>query len=325
MAILQDETTKSPIFLETRKSRSYIGLSFRRLLRKKLAVISLAIVSTMYMAGVLAPLVTPYGYDDQDYSVANQRPSFSHPFGTDRLGRDMLTRIVFSLRTTVIITVTSLIAGSLFLGIALGLISGYFGKLADAVIMRVGEVTSAFPDIFLVLIIVATVKPTVNGWVRTFEDATGIDWIIRLGIVDYTVIAFALTVFSWFGLARLVRGQVLQVRENEYSEAARAIGASTTRILWMHVLPNVISPVIVSISAGLAAFAVAEVVLSWMGIGIQPPVPSLGIMIFEGSNLQVLRNDPHLTLFPVLTLTLLLFCFSLLGDGVNDAFNPRTR
>ena len=323
--ILHNDATESPIFLETRKSRSYIGLSFRRLLRKKLSVISLAIVSTMYLAGVFAPLVTPYGYDDQDYNVTNQRPSFSHPFGTDRLGRDMFTRIVFSLRTTIIITVTSLVAGSLFLGITLGLISGYFGKLADTVIMRVGEVTSAFPDIFLVLIIVATVKPTVNGWVRTFEDATGIDWIIRLGIVDYVVIAFALTVFSWFGLARLVRGQVLQVRENEYSEAARAIGASTPRILWMHVLPNVISPVIVSISAGLAAFAVAEVVLSWMGIGIQPPVPSLGIMIFEGSNLQVLRNDPHLTLFPVLTLTLLLFCFSLLGDGVNDAFNPRTR
>jgi len=325
VVILLSDTERDEVLRISRPSRSYMRLSFRRLLGKKLAIASLGIIILMYSAGLLAPLVTPYGYDDQDYSVANQGPSFAHPFGTDRLGRDMLTRIVYSLRTTVIITVTSLVAGSLFLGIVLGLISGYFGKLADAVIMRIGEVTSAFPDIFLVLIIVATVKPTVNEWVRTFEDATGIDWIIRLGLVDYTVIAFALTVFSWFGLARLVRGQVLQVRENEYSEAARAIGASTARVLWVHVLPNVISPVIVSISAGLASFAVAEVVLSWMGIGIQPPVPSLGIMIFEGSNLQVLRNDPHLTLFPVFTLTLLLFCFSLLGDGVNDAFNPRAR
>ena len=325
VVILLSDTEQDQVLQISRPSRSYMSLSFRRLLGKILAIASLAIIILMYTAGLLAPLVTPYGYDDQDYSVANQGPSFSHPFGTDRLGRDMFTRIVYSLRTTVIITVTSLVAGSLFLGIVLGLIAGYFGKLADALIMRIGEVTSAFPDIFLVLIIVATVKPSVNDWVRTFEDATGIDWIIRLGLVDYTVIAFALTVFSWFGLARLVRGQVLQVRENEYSEAARAIGSSTARVLWVHILPNVISPVIVSISAGLASFAVAEVVLSWMGIGIQPPVPSLGIMIFEGSNLQVLRNDPHLTLFPVFTLTLLLFCFSLLGDGVNDAFNPRAR
>ena len=325
VVILLSDTEQDQVLQISRPSRSYMSLSFRRLLGKKLAIASLAIIILMYTAGLLAPLVTPYGYDAQDYSVANQGPSFSHPFGTDRLGRDMFTRIVYSLRTTVIITVTSLVAGSLFLGIVLGLIAGYFGKLADALIMRIGEVTSAFPDIFLVLIIVATVKPSVNDWVRTFEDATGIDWIIRLGLVDYTVIAFALTVFSWFGLARLVRGQVLQVRENEYSEAARAIGSSPARVLWVHILPNVISPVIVSISAGLASFAVAEVVLSWMGIGIQPPVPSLGIMIFEGSNLQVLRNDPHLTLFPVFTLTLLLFCFSLLGDGVNDAFNPRAR
>ncbi len=325
VGILLSDTERDQVLQIRRPSRSYMSLSFRRLLGKKLAIVSLGIIILMYSAGLLAPLVTPYGYDDQDYSVANQGPSFAHPFGTDRLGRDMFTRIVYSLRTTVIITVTSLVAGSLLLGIVLGLIAGYFGKFADALIMRIGEVTSAFPDIFLVLIIVATVKPTVNDWVRTFEDATGIDWIIRLGLVDYTVIAFALTVFSWFGLARLVRGQVLQVRENEYSEAARAIGSSTGRVLWVHILPNVISPVIVSISAGLASFAVAEVVLSWMGIGIQPPVPSLGIMIFEGSNLQVLRNDPHLTLFPVFTLTLLLFCFSLLGDGVNDAFNPRAR
>ena len=111
--------------------------------------------------------------------------------------------------------------------------------------MRVGEVTSSFPDIFLVLIIVATVKPRVITWVRGFEETSGIDWIVRLGVVDYMVISFALAIFSWFGMARLVRGQVLQVRENQYTEAARAIGASTPRILRVHVLPNVISPVIV--------------------------------------------------------------------------------
>ena len=316
-----------PILLDgvPERSRSYLAISIRRLMRKKLAMIFLGIIVIMYGSGVLAPLVTPYGYADQDLFNAKQGPSLQHPFGTDRLGRDQMTRVIFGLRTTVIITLTALIAGSLFLGIVLGLISGYMGKLADGIIMRTGEVTSAFPEVFLLLIIVATVKPRIIVWVHNFEDATGIDWIVRLGIVDFAVVSFALAIFSWFGMARLVRGQVLQVRENQYSEAARAIGASTSRILRVHVFPNVISPVIVSISAGLAAFAGAELFLSFIGIGVQPPTPSLGRMIFENSSIQVLRSDPHLLLFPVITISVLLFSFNLLGDAVNDAFNPRTR
>ena len=308
-----------------RPSRGYLQLSLRRLFRKKLSIICLAVIVLMYGSGIFAPLVAPYGYNDQDLTKVKQGPSFSNPLGTDRLGRDMLTRVIYSLRTTVIITVISLVTGSLLLGISLGLLAGYFGRWLDAIIMRVGEVTASFPDIFLVLIIVATVKPRILTWVHTFEDSTGIDWIVRLGIVDYLVISLALAAFSWFGMARLVRGQVLQVRENQYVEASRAIGSSTLRILAIHVLPNVISPVIVSISAGLAGIATAEIVLSWLGIGIQPPTPSLGVMIFENGNLSVLRSDPHLTLVPSGVLVVLLFTFNLLGDGINDAFNPRAR
>ena len=309
----------------TRPSRGYIQLSIRRLFRKKLSVACLFIILIMYGSGIFAPLVAPYGYNDQDLTKVKQGPSFSNPLGTDRLGRDMLTRVIFSLRTTVIITIISLITGSLLLGITLGLMAGYFGRWVDGIIMRIGEVTASFPDIFLVLIIVATVKPRILTWVHNFEDSTGIDWIVRLGIVDYLVISLALAAFSWFGMARLVRGQVLQVRENQYVEASRAIGSSTLRILTIHVLPNVISPVIVSISAGLAGIATAEIVLSWLGIGIQPPTPSLGVMIFENGNISVLRSDPHLTLVPSGVLVVLLFTFNLLGDGINDAFNPRAR
>lgn len=310
---------------QSHRSRGYLYLSLRRLLRKKLSVTCLVIIGIMYGSGIFAPLVAPYGYNDQNLSVAKQGPSLTHPLGTDRLGRDLLTRVMYGLRTTVIITITSLVTGALVLGIALGLIAGYFGRWADSIIMRVGEVTSAFPDIFLVLIIVATVKPRMLEWVRNFEDATGIDWIVRLGIVDYLVISLALAAFSWFGMARLVRGQVLQARENQYVEASRAMGSTNRRILGVHLFPNIISPVIVSISAGLGAIAGAEIVLSWLGIGIQPPTPSLGVMIFENGNISVLRSDPHLTLVPSAVLVLLLFTFSLLGDGVNDAFNPRAR
>ena len=309
---------------EGHTSHSYWAISIHRLLRKKIGVTCLVIIAIMYGSGILAPLVTPYDYNDQDLSITKQSPSLSHPFGTDRLGRDNLTRIIYGLRTTVIITVVTLVTGSLALGITLGLVAGYFGRFIDTIVMLVGEVSSAFPEIFLVLIIVSTFKPPITRWVREVEDLVGFD-IVSLGVVDYLVLSLALAIFSWFGMARLVRGQVLQARENQYVEAARSIGASTPRILLRHLLPNVMSPVIVTVSAGLAAVAGSEVLISFLGIGIQPPTPSLGLMIFENGSISVLRSDPHLLLFPVLTLSLLLFTFNLLGDAVADAFNPRAR
>lgn len=321
---------------ETRPSRSYWSISLRRLLRKKVGVTCLIAIVLMYGAGIITVFhsVTPYGYNDQNLDVpassspggcrACQDPSLSHPFGTDRLGRDMLTRIIYGLRTTVIVTVASLVGGSLIMGISLGLLAGYFGRFIDTVIMRVGEVTTSFPEIFLLIILVSTLKPPVTDWVRSVEGTLGVD-IVRLGIVDYVMIAMALSIFSWFGMARLVRGQVLQARETQYVEAAQAIGVSTPRMLFRHILPNVMGPVIVVVSASLAGFAGSEVFLSWLGIGIQPPTPSLGLMIFENAHISVLRTNPHLLLFPVGTLAVLLFCFNLLGDAVADAFNPRTR
>ena len=321
---------------ETRPSRSYWSISLRRLLRKKVGVTCLIVIGVMYGSGIITVFhsVTPYGYNDQNLDVAEsaspggcracQGPSLAHPFGTDRLGRDMLTRVIYGLRTTVIVTVASLVGGSLIMGISLGLFAGYFGRYVDMVIMRVGEVTTSFPEIFLLIILVSTVKPPITEWVRSLEGTLGVE-IVRLGVVDYLVIALALSVFSWFGMARLVRGQVLQARENQYVEAAQAIGVSTPRMLFRHVLPNVMGPVIVVVSASLAGFAGSEVFLSWLGIGIQPPTPSLGLMLFENAHISVLRTNPHLLLFPGATLTVLLFAFNLLGDAVADAFNPRTR
>ena len=322
--MLLNDVEKGPSVNNTQVNRSYWAISLRRLLRKKIGLTCLSVILVMYGAGILAPLVTPYGYNDQNLSIAKQGPSGNHPFGTDRLGRDQMTRIIYGLRTTVIITVVTLVTGSLALGITLGLLAGYFGKYVDTLIMRVGEVTSAFPEIFLVLIIISTIKAPITNWVRSIEDVLGFD-IVSLGVVDYLVLSLALTIFSWFGMARLVRGQVLQVRENQYVEAARSIGAGTPRILFRHVLPNVMGPVIVTVSAGLAAVAGSEILLSFLGIGIQPPTPSLGLMIFENGSISVLRSNPHLLLFPVLTLSVLLFTFNLLGDAVNDAFNPRAR
>ena len=313
-------------------SGSLWSLALRRLLRKKIAVTCLAIIGIMYLAGAFTIFKspTPYGYNDQDLRAESvkQGPSLAHPFGTDRLGRDLLTRVIYGLRTTVIITVAAVLTGSLLLGIGMGLISGYFGRWLDSVIMRVGEVFLAFPGLLLVILIAATVKPRVKEWVEGWsgglENLTGID-LIQLGIVDYVVLFAALSAFSWVGMARLVRGQVLYVKQSQYVEAAVAMGASHWRILTSHVLPNIISPIIVVVSMGMGATAGSEIILSWLGVGIQPPTPSLGVMIYKNGNIGVLRSDPHLILFPVLTVTVLIFAFNLLGDALNDALNPRAR
>lgn len=304
--------------------RNYLVISLRRLLANKVGVACLTVILLMYGAGVLAPLVTPYGYNDQDLSRVKQPPSLAHPFGTDRLGRDQLTRVIYGLRTTVILTVITVSTGALALGVTLGLVAGYFGRMTDTIIMRVGEISTAFPELFLVLIIMSTVRQPMVDLLREDLGEVGAT-LVRLGIADYLVLALALAIFSWFGMARLVRGQVLQAREEQFVEAARAIGSSTRRLLFRHLLPNVMGPVIVMVSASLGAVAGSEVLLSFLGIGIQPPTPSLGLMIFENGSLSVLRTTPHLLLFPVGTLGVLFFTFSLLGDAVNDAFNPRTR
>ncbi len=317
---------------EKPRTGSLWSQSLHRLFRKKIAVVCIITISIMYLAGSITVFgsPTPYGYNEQHLTIeeVKQGPSLAHPFGTDRLGRDLLTRVIYGLRTTVIITLISLLTGSLILGISLGLISGYFEGWADLVIMRIGEIFLSFPGLLLVILIAATIKPRVRDWVSEwapgFESFSGID-LISLGIVDYFVIFGAMSAFSWVGMARLVRGQVLHVKQSQYIEAARAMGASNYRILVYHVMPNIISPVIVLVSMGMGATAGSEIILSWLGIGIQPPTPSLGVMIFENGSIGVLRSDPHLIMFPIMTVTILIFAFNLLGDALNDALNPRAR
>ena len=307
------------------RKNSIWAQSLRRLVRKKVGVICLVIIVVFYLSGIFAHWIAPYGYNEYNFSELKEGPSLSHPFGTDRAGRDIFTRVLYGMRTLVIITIAALVTGGLFLGIALGLISGYFGKTVDSVIMRVGEVFLAFPDILLVILIAATVGPTVRDWLRDFEDATGIHGIVKLGIVDYVVVFGSLAAYSWVGMARLVRGQVLYIKQSQYVEAAEAAGAPTRRILLFHVLPNLLSPVIVLVSMGMGGMIFAAIVLSWLGIGVQPPTPDLGRIMFENRDVGILRSDPHLLVFPVGAVTIIIFAWNLLGDALNDAFNPRAR
>lgn len=304
--------------------------SLKRLLRKKIAVAAIAIISALYLAGILAPLLSPYSYSATEISRSQEGPSREHWLGTDRLGRDILSRVLWGLQTTVIITLAGLLTGSLVLGVGLGLLAGYLGGRIDALIVRMGEVAAAFPDVLLIILIAATLRPRVADAVRELELSTGISGLVSSGLVDYVIVSVALLPLSWFGMMRLVRGQTLAVREAPFVEAARAVGLSTPRLLFSHVLPNVTAPIIVSASFSLGAVAGAEVFLSFLGIGVQPPRPSLGAMIADSTGrgsavVSVLRDHPEQLLAPAAAVWLLILCWNLLGDALNDVFNPRAR
>ena len=315
---------------ELKRSRSHWRQVWANFRRRRLAFISLIIVAIIYLLGIVAPLIQTHDYQETNIGKTQQGPDNENWLGTDRLGRDIYTRVVWGIQTTVIITATTLITGSLFLGVTMGLMAGYFRGWIDAVIMRIGEVISAFPDILLIILLAATLRPRIVELARAIEDSTNITGLVSSGVVDYLVIGVALLPLSWFGMMRLVRGQVLALRDAEYVEAARAIGTSTPRILFRHILPNVVSPVIVSVSFGIGAIALSEVVLSFFGLGVQPPRPSLGVMIGEvtargGASVSVLRDHPEQLLAPIIVVWLLIFCWNIVGDALNDVFNPRAR
>ena len=298
--------------------------------RRRLALVSLILITFIYLLGIFAPVIQTHDYQQTDLRRTQQGPSTENWFGTDRAGRDLYTRVVWGIQTTVIITVATFVTGSLILGVSIGLVAGYFRGWIDAVIMRVGEVVSAFPDILLIILLAATLKPRILELARDIEDSTGISGLVSSGIVDYLVIGIAMLPLSWFGMMRLVRGQVLVLRDAEYVQAARAMGTSTPRILYRHILPNVVSPIIVSVSFGLGGIALAEVVLSFFGLGVQPPRPSLGVMIGEvtargGASVSVLRDHPEQLLAPIIVVWLLIFCWNIVGDALNDVLNPRAQ
>ncbi len=308
-----------------RKAQGHLTRAWSRLVRKRLAMICLVVLAVIYAVGILAPFISPYKYTDQDYTVIRKPPSVSHWAGTDLKGRDVLTRVIWGIQNTVIITAVAMLTGGLVIGVTLGLISGYFGKWVDALIMRVGEVFASFPDILLVLILAATLRPRVTDTMRWLEDNTFLSGLVSSGVADYFVISLALVSFGWIGMARLVRGQVLYLKSTQYVESAQAVGAKTTRILFVHLLPNAISPIVVSVTMSMGGIVGAEIILSWLGLGIQPPRPSLGTMLLESGSLSGLREVPWMLLTPGIVAWTLVLCWNLLGDSLNDVLNPRTR
>jgi ABC-type dipeptide/oligopeptide/nickel transport system permease subunit len=297
------------------KGRSQWGELWRRLRRNRPAVVGLIIAVLLYITALFAPWLAPYGYDEQNLDAVEQPPSWAYPLGTDEVGRDLLSRIIWGTRSAAFVSITVTLV-NLALGVPLGTLAGYFHGWVDTLIMRLADILFAFPGLLFVLFIAATIKPSIIAWVK----AVGLTDLARSGYVDYLVVIAALGLVGWPGLARLVRGQILSLKEQEFIVGAQAIGASIWRIMFRHLLPNALPPLIVAISMGIGGIILSESTLSLLGIGLQPPNPSWGAMIY--SNYRYWRTRPHLVIVPGLVLAAVVFAFNFLGDGLNEALNP---
>jgi peptide/nickel transport system permease protein len=260
--------------------------------------VGLAIVLVALLAAAVGPVLTPYDPASQELSRRLERPSVSHPFGLDELGRDILSRLLAGARISLLVGI-AVVSVSSVVGMLLGSIAGYFGGLADDLISRVVDVLMAFPGILLAIALVAVLGPSLTN------------------------VVIALSVIGWVGYARLVRSQALRARELEFVQAARALGAGAPRIVLRHVLPTAFPAVVVQATLGMAGAIIAEAALSFLGLGVQPPTPSWGTMLSYGRS--HLLDAPHLTIFPGLAIAVLVLGFNFLGDGLRDALDPTIR
>lgn len=301
-----------PVFELHTKQRSLWGDAFRRLSRNRLAMASVVIVVIMAIIAVAAPLIAPYTPREQLYFKEGSAvceaysPSSNHLFGVDQFCRDTLSRIVYGARISLTVGIfTQAIAVSL--GILIGGIAGLGGRWLDNLMMRFTDATYAFPDLLLIILFASVFRETVLG---TWSG----------GIF---AIFLAVGVAGWVTIARLVRGQILSLKEREFVQAAEALGATKVQILFRHLVPNTLSPVIVAATFGIPAAIFAEAALSFIGVGIRPPTASWGIMVNDGYQLILVSYWP--ILFPGIAIALTMLSFTFLGDGLRDALDPRTR
>ncbi len=299
--------------------------TLRVLARKRIAVIAIVVLLVFYVAGFSAPLVAPHDPNRQELTVEARlsAPSGEHWLGTDRLGRDLLARVIYSARTTVLFTLAVVITGGLFLGLGLGLLSGYRGGWVDALIMRVGELLAGVPTLFLMLMISAAFRPRINELAFWLKDNSFLGDDAR-PLVYFLIIVGVAVPFAWVAPGRIVRSQVLAIREQEYVLAAEAMGVSTTRLLFRHILPGVMPVYLVGLSAAMAGIAGAELALSWLGLGVDPTTPSFGILIFEAGGVRTFQEFPHLLLVSAVPIIVFIFAWNLLGDALVDLVEPRT-
>lgn len=299
-------SSEAEVELTSYKAESYWQIVYRRLKKHKLAIVSLILLIFIILACIFGPFFVKYHYNDMEsYDPDNplvgeyRPPSNLHPFGTDELGRDTLSRILYGGRISLFVGFASVFS-AIIIGVFVGALSGYYGGLADTLLMRFTDIMFSIPVLPL-LVVLASVIPGGGVW----------------------KIILVITIFGWMTDARLVRGVYLSLKEQEFTEAARAIGASNARIIWRHLLPNSMAPIIVSSTLGVGGNIIYEAALSYLGFGIMPPTPSWGNMLQNAQS--AMFNAPWLIWFPGLAIFVTVLAFNFLGDGLRDALDPRLK
>jgi len=295
-----------------RRERGLWSDAFRRLIRNRLAMLALvvlAVVIVVTLAGNYVGAVQRYDPKTQDYSVLHEGPSADHFFGTDGLGRDNWARVLQGTRISLEVGFGVQVF-VLVMGLAVGGAAALGGRLLDNVMMRLTDIAYAFPDLLFIILLRSVFR---NRDLPLVSDQTA----------DILLMMFAIGFVAWVTVARLVRGQMLSLKERDFVLAARAIGSPVWRIVFYHMLPNTLGPVIVAITFGIPLAIFAEAVLGFIGIGLQPPTASLGVLISDGYHF--IHTNVWLVVFPTATIAVLMLCFTFLGDGLRDALDPRTR
>jgi peptide/nickel transport system permease protein len=270
----------------------------RRFVRNRLAVIGLVMVLFVVILAVFAPLIAPFAPRHQDLFNTESAPSWKHWFGTDEVGRDQLSRVIYGARIALEVGLASIVLASL-IGVFLGALAGYFGRFWDSLIMRIADIFFAFPLLVGAIVIIT---------------------VIGQGVLPVII---ALAIFGWATVARLLRGSILSVREAEYVEAARSLGAGRWRIVTRHILPNSFAPVLVYAAFSVGSAIISEAALSYLGVGVKPDVPEWGNMISAGQGKIV--TEPWLSLLPGAAVVFTVLAFVFVGDGLRDALDPKLK
>jgi oligopeptide transport system permease protein len=291
---------------QPRPHRTLFNDAWIRLRRNRLAVVGAIIILLFAIGAIFAPFITKYNFDKQDFNSILLAPSSAHWFGTDELGRDVFARMLYGARTSLAVGIfTQLIV--MAIGLPIGAFAGSIGGRVDNLLMRFVDIMYGFPDILLIILLSAVLRGT------SFANLGG-------GIF---VIFLAIGLVAWVNVSRLVRGQILSLKQRDFVSAARAMGGKSGYITLRHLLPNALGPIIVAITFGVPRAIFAEAALSYIGLGVKPPTPSWGAMIHDGYN--VLFAAPHLVIVPAVAIAVLMLAFTFLGDGLRDALDPRSR
>ncbi|WP_257352020.1 oligopeptide ABC transporter permease [Pseudalkalibacillus decolorationis] len=275
-------------------------IAFDKFMKNKLAVIGLVVLIIIITAAICAPLLTQYNPNNQELLKKLQPPGSEHWLGVDTLGRDMYTRLLYGARVSLLVGFSS-VTVSIIIGTIVGAIAGYYGGRIDNFLMRTVDVFLSFPSLFLLITLVTIFDPS----------------------IDKLILAFAL--FGWTTTARLVRGEFLSLRSREFVLAAKTMGVKSSRIIFSHILPNAMGPIIVTATLNVGIIILAESALSYLGLGIQPPTPSWGNMLQDAQSLTIMYTAPWYPIFPGLMILITVLAFNFVGDGLRDAFDPKMK